>query len=299
MTRFAPLWQQAGSYPSQLDRSLLGALWPGGGGDGAPPAAVNNTMQVTIPPGWLGVPLQAGQGSALCRWDAAEVVTLAAAPGPGQTRWDFVVCQVRDHDLGGGPDNDFIFTTATGTPGTSALGKPGEEMTPEQQAVTFPAIPANSVPVALVNVGASVANLNGAAFVDRRPLGHLEMSQANAYTCNPNTNYPLSFSQIDGGAGAFLQVYTVPMSGRYLVTANAVWDRALTQMQLVVTRNDVVIARGNNPSGVGVSAPGVGIATVVRAAKDDGLRLSCWINTAANIFGGVSNNYVSFQYLGP
>ena len=30
MTRYAPLWQQAGSYPASVDRGLLSTLWPAG-----------------------------------------------------------------------------------------------------------------------------------------------------------------------------------------------------------------------------------------------------------------------------
>lgn len=173
MTRYAPLWQQAGTYPAQLDRGLLGALWPGGGGAGGWPSVVQNTMGVTIPPGWLAVPLQAGQGSALCRWDAAEVVTLTAAPPSGQQRWDLVVCQVRDTDLGGGPDNDFVFAAVTGVPAASSPA--------------IPAVPANAAPVGQILITGGQANLNTAPFNDVRPLGHTEVYNASAYTIPATT----------------------------------------------------------------------------------------------------------------
>src|SRR5215469_973317 len=125
MTRFAPLWQQAGSYAAGTDRFMLGAEYPKGGCNAAAITTVNNTMNVSVAAGDCVVPLQSGQGAALCHWDAAEVVTLAAAPPSGQTRVDLIVAQVRDNALDGGGNNDFIITAVTGTPSTG-----------------FPAIPA-------------------------------------------------------------------------------------------------------------------------------------------------------------
>ena len=109
MARFEPLWQQAGSYAAQLDRMLLAALWPSGGVLGGAVTAAFNTMNVNIAAGYAAVPLQAGQGGALCRWDAAEVVTLTASPPSGQSRIDLIVCQVRDNAIDAGANNDFIF----------------------------------------------------------------------------------------------------------------------------------------------------------------------------------------------
>ena len=154
MTRYAPLWQQAGTYPSQLDRQLLGALWPGGGASGGAIAAVANTMNLSIAPGSAGVPLQTGQGTALCRWDAAEVLTLDAAPPSGQDRWDLVVCQVRDTDLDAGPNNDFILTVVKGTP---AASNPA-----------VPATPPNALALANVVVTGGAANLTAAQKWDQR-----------------------------------------------------------------------------------------------------------------------------------
>ena len=154
MTRYAPLWQQAGSYPAQLDRSLLGALWPVGGASGAAATAVANTMTVSLPPGAVAVPLAPGQGSALCRWDAAEVVTLDAAPPSGQSRIDVIVAQVRDTAIDAGPNTDFIFAVVKGTPAASAPAAP--------------ATPANAYAMYAVTVPGAAANLNGATITDRR-----------------------------------------------------------------------------------------------------------------------------------
>ena len=181
MTRYAPLWQQAGSYPAQLDRSLLAALWPAGGVLGGAASAVANTMTVSIAPGSAAVPLQPGQGTALCRWDAAEVVTLDAAPGTGQFRWDMVVAQVRDTAIDAGPNTDWLFTVVKGTVFTS-----GNDV--------YPTAPPNALGIALVGTGAAAANLNAATVRDLRgvPLAtpgrsvvvHRFLSATNIFT-NP------------------------------------------------------------------------------------------------------------------
>jgi hypothetical protein len=155
MTRFTPLWQQAGSYSAQVDRELLAALWPTGGASGAVPTTVANTMNVSIPAGFAAVPLVAGQNTALCRWDAAEVVTSPAAPPAGNTRIDVVVCQVRDPQLDAGVNNDFLFLVVSGA---NSTGTP-----------VAPAVPANALAVCQYTVPAAAANLNGVTITDRRP----------------------------------------------------------------------------------------------------------------------------------
>jgi hypothetical protein len=148
MTRYQPLWQQAGSYPAGIDRQLLASLWPNGGVKGGAVTAVNNTMNVWVAPGTIAVVLQGGQGNALCMWDAAEVVTLTAAPPSGQSRIDLIVAQVRDAALDGGANNDFVFMPIAGAPVASNP--------------VAPALPTNAYPVATVLVGGAVANLNTA-----------------------------------------------------------------------------------------------------------------------------------------
>jgi hypothetical protein len=112
-------------------------------------------MNVSIPVGAMAVPMQAGQGSALCRWDAAEAVTLAAAPPAGQSRIDVVVCQVHDDALDGGGLNDFVFAVVQGAP---AAANP-----------VVPATPANAAAMCTVTVPGAVANLNTATVTDQRP----------------------------------------------------------------------------------------------------------------------------------
>lgn len=154
MTRYQPLWQQAGSYTATLDRALLLHQAPYGEASGLAPSAVANTMQIQVPAGRVIVPLTSGQGGALCRWDQTETVTLAAAPPSGQSRIDRVVCQVRDNALDAGGNNDFIFAAVAGVP---AATNPAA-----------PAVPANAFLMCDVTVPGAAANLNTATITDRR-----------------------------------------------------------------------------------------------------------------------------------
>jgi hypothetical protein len=87
-------------------------------------------------------------------------VTLAAAPPAGQSRIDLIICQVRDNVLDAGPNNDFIFTSVTGT---ATSGTPA-----------VPATPTNAIAVNQVLVPGNVTNLNTATITDLRPTRGLQ-----------------------------------------------------------------------------------------------------------------------------
>ena len=155
MTRYAPLWQQGGTYPAQTDRGLLSTLWPSSGSTGGAVTTVANTMQVSVAPGTAAVALASATGSALCRWDAAEVVTLTAAPVSGSSRIDLIVLQVRDNALDSGGNNDFIFQAIAGTVATPGPGP-------------VPTVPNNAYAMCQLTVPGGAANLNGVTVVDLR-----------------------------------------------------------------------------------------------------------------------------------
>jgi hypothetical protein len=207
MTRYAPLWQQANSYAASLDRQLVGSLWPSGAASGAVPTASATTMQVTVPPGTVAVPLQSGQGAALCRWDANEVVTLFA--GSAQQRIDLVICQVRDNALDAGANNDFIFTSVTGTP---AASNPA-----------VPALPTNALAMCQVLVPAgSVANLSGATITDRRPSSLAVPGKVTSvYNPATQTQYNVGAGVVIIDATNITVSFVAPLSGRVIVRWNA------------------------------------------------------------------------------
>jgi hypothetical protein len=145
-----------GIYPAGLDRQFLAALfatpgrtvWPGGA-----VTTVAGTMNVSVAPGTASVPMQTGAGSEVIYWDAAEIVTLPTPPGAGLTRIDLIIAQVRDNALDSGGNNDFIFTSVTGTPAASPVA---------------PSAPVNSLVMAQVSVPGSYTNLNNATVIDQR-----------------------------------------------------------------------------------------------------------------------------------
>jgi hypothetical protein len=221
MTRFAPLWQQAGSYSASVDRALMGALWPTGGAVGGVVTAVASTMQVQIAPGTVAVPLQAGQSTALCRWDANEFVTLTAAPSSGQSRIDVIIAQVRDNALDAGANNDFIFSAVTGTPATT-----GSQVAP--------AVPTNAAAVAQVTVPGAVANLSTATFTDRRlnPLSPWTVSdfrirhtasQAQANGVN-NWAGQIVDEDTDAGYSTGDGFYTIKRAGLWIFSGSVSWS---------------------------------------------------------------------------
>ena len=172
MAHHGPLWTQSGSYPAQADRSLLGALWPHGGASGGAVTAVLNTPTTSVAPGQAAVPLAPGQGSALCTWDTAEVLDHSPAPTSGTSRIDLIVVQVRDPDLDGGANSDFILTLVKGQPAMMAEARPGDddEAPPEVEpfAGVAPAVPVNALALYSVTVPGGAANLNGATLRDLR-----------------------------------------------------------------------------------------------------------------------------------
>jgi hypothetical protein len=241
MTRLAPLWQQNGTYPAGTDRVLLGALWPVGASTGGAGSAVAGTMNVSVAAGTAAVVLSGGSNyTALCRWDAAEVVTLTAGPPTGQTRIDLVVCQVRDQVIDAGSNNDFVFAAIAGAPSS---GTPAA-----------PTVPANAYPICAVTVPANAANLNAATIVDRRNPMQLA---GPATTARCRVNRAGAFTTVAGAVVAFDTVsfdplamwsagtsqITVPTAGDYLaVAAYTCTAQAIGDALAVNIRRNTVVA---------------------------------------------------------
>jgi hypothetical protein len=152
-------------------------------------------MDVSVAPGSVAVPLATGQGSALCTWDAPEVVTIAAAPGAGQVRRDRIVVQVRDPDLDGGADNDFVVAAVAGVPDVPAT-------------VTNPDVPPNAYALVTVEVKGGDANLNNAALWDERGGG-----LATIPYFHTTTERDAYFAVLGGAAEGTTIVLKAPVGG--------------------------------------------------------------------------------------
>jgi hypothetical protein len=171
VTRFTPLWLQAGSYAASVDRRLIGALYPDARSSGCQVSAVG-AMDLAVAPGSVAVPLMGGVGSVLCVSDGTETVTLPAAPASGLERTDLVICQARGADIDGGASDDFLFTSVQGNP----VAPPS----------AIPALPANAAVLAGVTVRGGSAAIAPADVGDWRP-GNLAVppGYAPAYPSKP------------------------------------------------------------------------------------------------------------------
>lgn len=93
-------------------------------------------------------------GSYLCRSDAVEHVTIAAAPSSGNGRIDVVYAQVRDAQAqGSGSDQDWVIDVVAGTPASSPAA---------------PALPARSIELARVTLTDATTTVTNGIITDAR-----------------------------------------------------------------------------------------------------------------------------------
>jgi hypothetical protein len=298
MTRYAPLWEQADSYPASLDRQLIDAAFPplGIGGylmrngttwSGSACWSPVGTLSVNVPAASAVVALQASQGKTLCLWDAVETVALAS--GSPQPRIDLVYLQVRDAAYDGGGNNDFVFLVAQGAP----AGSP-----------TVPAVPNNAQAMCQVLVPASAANLNAATFTDRRipinprDLYHARMSRAAAWAIpNVLTAVPFDTTTRDptGLWVAAQTAFVTPLAGLWLVQA-VIDAGAATTLGVAIQQNGTTVIAESAP----IAAPGgtLSVNAVCATAAGDRLSVAASSSIAANTANGAPYNTVLIDYLG-
>jgi len=163
MTRYAPLWLQAGSYAAGVDRRLIAALWPLGTVNGMAVSA-GTGMQLNVAAGSAAVPSSNNTGSVLCVSDAVEPVTLTAAPAAGNNRIDVLYILPRGNDLDGGVNNDFIFAAVAGVVTTGVA--------------TVPAVPTGALALANIAVAGGVSSIVAGNITDVRPTYRLAVPQS-------------------------------------------------------------------------------------------------------------------------
>lgn len=152
-----PSWLQAGSYPAESDRLNAQALYATTGIIGSSSLAVTQNspagMSVRVASGWAAIigTTQANMGVYTTYNDALTTLTVTTAD-PTNPRIDRVVVTIRDAYYSGA-FNDVIFQVLAGTP----AGSP-----------TAPAVPANSISLATIAVGAAVTSILTANITDTR-----------------------------------------------------------------------------------------------------------------------------------
>jgi hypothetical protein len=152
-----PSWLQAGSYPAQYDRIIQQALYATTGIIGSASLAVGANspagMSVRVAAGWGAVvgTTTTDMGVYTFYNDALNTLTITTADATNP-RIDLVCATVRDAFYSGA-FNDVIFQVVAGTPAGSPVA---------------PALPANSISLATVLVGAAVTQINSGNITDTR-----------------------------------------------------------------------------------------------------------------------------------
>ena len=152
-----PSWLQAGSYPAQYDRLTTQALWATTGIIGSSSLAVTANspagMSVRVASGWAAIvgTTTSNMGVYTIFNDAQDTLTITTAD-PTNPRIDLVCATVRDAYYSGA-NNDVIFQVIAGTPAGSPVA---------------PSLPANSISLATVAVGAAVTQINSGNITDTR-----------------------------------------------------------------------------------------------------------------------------------
>lgn len=254
MTRYMPLWLQQGTYPASVDRRLAKAIWPRDTVYGFELTRLPGTMSVIIGPGWMAKDV--ASGAVLCASDANETVPFVPAPGTGQSMLQVVYARPRGTDIDGGPDNDWVFGVAAGTPAVGGAPPP-------------PTIPPNSLALYAVTVPGGVTSLDSAAVTvsDQRPTEEA-LAVHKAVVTRAQIAGPFNIGTTPGivplasvgfdSPGAFnpgLCVYTCPWGGRYRVFGSVASSDPSVILGAFIYRNGAQNSNGG-PSGRSTAAGG-------------------------------------------
>jgi hypothetical protein len=157
--RTPPSWLQNGSHPAENDRLTTQALWATTGIIKSTSLAVTQNspvgMSVIIASGWAAIvgTTQANMGTYVGYNDANTVVAITTA-NPTNPRIDLICATVNDAYYTGSTNN-IVFQVIAGTPASSPV---------------VPALPANSIALAEVDVAAGALSITSGDITDLRVL---------------------------------------------------------------------------------------------------------------------------------
>jgi len=261
MTRYTPLWEQAGSYAASQDRMLLRAIFAGNTASNAGDyingmrVSVASGMTVNVAPGTAVVHVVSPVGSIVCVSDAVEQVTLAPAPPSGQSRWDGIIAQARGNDFDGGSNNDFVMTVVQGTP---AASNPA-----------FPAVPSQAALLAWVNVPGGAASLVAANITEARVSRLSGLWEPPLAAADPFTSFTDPWGETWIAKGGVL---------------NGTWKRARDVLSCYIYRS----AAWSTPSAADIQVP---FDSVLTGMDPFGMAASLNTNTA-RIIAPIAGNYL-------
>jgi hypothetical protein len=157
--RTQPSWLQNGSHPAENDRLTTQALWATTGIINPSSLAVTQNspvgMSVIIASGWAAIvgTTQSNMGTYVAYNDAPTVVAITTA-NPTNPRIDLLCATVQDAFYTGA-QNNVIFQVVVGTPAGSPV---------------LPALPANSIALAEIDVAAGALSITSGDITDLRVL---------------------------------------------------------------------------------------------------------------------------------
>ena len=190
--RTPPSWLQNGSHPAENDRLTTQATWAQTGvrrsGDLAVSQSAVPAMSVSIAAGWAAIvgTTQSNMGVYTVYNDAAVTATITAANAT-LPRIDRVRLTVNDSAYTGSTNNVSVNVVA----GTAAASP------------SAPAIPANSISLATITVGAGVTTILTANITDTRVRTEIDEIVFGATT---STTVPVRIQLLAGQTGNALQI---------------------------------------------------------------------------------------------
>lgn len=192
--RTPPSWLQNGSHPAENDRlTTTGILWKSQGvadyGSMKVSQSATPAMSVSVAAGHalIAGTQTSNQGFYIAYNDAAATVAIAIA-SPTLPRIDRIVITVQDSFYGGTANNQVIYQALTGTPNASPVA---------------PAIPDNSISLALVAVAANQTTVVNGNITDTRTTAELTETVIGASATAANT---LLLEGIAGQTGKALRI---------------------------------------------------------------------------------------------
>jgi hypothetical protein len=330
MTRYQPLWLQAGSYAASVDRRLISALWPTAATSGGAATVQAGTMVVSVAAGQAAVPAANGTGSTLCAWDAPETVTVATLTG--NNRIDLITVWPQSADIGNGTGDTFTINVVQGTPAAT----PVAPATPTGQVALYQVyVTGGNVALVAANLtdvrpgglavaggaaqppytGAGIGTMvdpSGEVWVARSTVNggqwrrakdaiHAEAYRNAAWTvATANTDTPIPLDTVAADPMGLITlgtnaVFTCPVTGVYLVEG-AAQATANTLSLMRIMANAVPIRQFGPLTMVGATVMVTGTA---RCTAGQTIYVACRVNTASSAMSvGPFTAYSAFHYLG-